>query len=386
MIQTLNTCHALAESGKAKVHFVMRNPKRWPAKKILKYYGLEERPDLFIHSIAVPYFALPFIGNVLNVVYKFNLYIKLIGLLRVQPNSIVYARDIKVVNLLLRFKGILGIKIAYEAHYIQSWFFKNWHTWYSNTKPFPKWKSRWYEYKENRVLKGADYIVAVTHRLKNILAEEFGIEKNKIFVVSDATKLIPPERFSISKPKDDRVICYTGQLTPSRGVDVLIEAMKYLDNNVKLVIVGGNNDGEDLERLKDVAKDWDLNNKVIYAGYVLPSEVSSYLLKSDVVVLPLLDHIHTVNFASSLKQFEYMAAKKPIVATDLPSTKEILRDRENAILVKPNDPEALASGIKLVLENEELAKRISDNAYKEVCEKYTWEKRAKNILSILEKF
>jgi glycosyltransferase involved in cell wall biosynthesis len=107
------------------------------------------------------------------------------------------------------------------------------------------------------------------------------------------------------------------------------------------------------------------------------------MIKMDVLVMPHLDHIHSTNFSSPLKMFEYITLKKPIVATDLLSTKEILRDGENAILVKPNDPEALASGIKLVLENKELAKRIAENAYKDVCENYTWEKRADKILSIL---
>jgi glycosyltransferase involved in cell wall biosynthesis len=383
MIQTLNTCHALAESGKATVHFILRNPKRWSAKEILGYYGLEETANLFIHSLAVPYKGFPFISKGLNILYKLNLYLKIIGLLRTHPSSFVYGRDINVLSFLVRIKRTLKIKIIYEAHSIQAWFFKNWHTWYSDTKPFPKWKSKWYAAKEERVLKGVDSIVAVTKRLKETVVKEFGVEESKIYVIPDATKLIPLETISSSPYGGGKVVGYVGQLTPSRGVDVLIEAMKYLSDEVELLVVGGGNNGKDLRRLKNLAGEMGLTDRITFTGYIKPRVVANYVLRSDVLVLPLLEHPHSTNFASSLKQFEYMATKKPIVATDLLSTKEILRDRENAILVKPNDPEALASGIRLVLEDKELAKRISENAYKEVCEKYTWEKRAEKILSIL---
>jgi glycosyltransferase involved in cell wall biosynthesis len=382
MIQTINTCHALAESGKATVHFILRNPKRWSVEDILGYYGLKESSNLFIHSITTPYIPLPFIGKGLNMLFKFKLYLKVMSLFQNYPDSIVYARDINVLNLLVRIKRIFRIKIIYEAHSIQAWFFKNLNTWNSDTKSFSEWKGKWYAYKEIRVLKRVDFIVTVTQRLKNILVEEFGIEKKKIFVIPDATKLIPLDE--LVSPREDRkkVVGYAGQLNIIRGVDVLIKAMKYLDNEVELLIVGGNSE-KDLERLKNLANILNLSNKITFTGYIEPVRIKNYMIKMDVLVMPHLDHIHSTNFSSPLKMFEYITLKKPIVATDLLSTKEILRDGENAILVKPNDPEALASGIKLVLENKELAKRIAENAYKDVCENYTWEKRADKILSIL---
>ena len=79
-----------------------------------------------------------------------------------------------------------------------------------------------------------------------------------------------------------------------------------------------------------------------------------------------------------------MAAKKPIVATDLPSIREVLHNGRNAILVEPDNPEALAEGIKRVLDNPELANSIAAQARKDV-EDYTWEKRSKKILQFINK-
>ncbi|NIM91382.1 MAG: glycosyltransferase [Candidatus Aminicenantes bacterium] len=384
LIQSIHTCHALAETQKATVHFILKNPKRWSAQDILGYFGLGEHPDLFIHSVVIPYNSLPLLGRCLAILFKFNLYSKILSLIRTHPNSVVYARDINILSLLIRIKKLFGIKkLIYEAHSVQSLFLKNWHTWCSDTKPFPKWKSKWYASKENRVLKGVDSIVAVTQGLKETLKKESGIIENRISVVPDSTRLYPLETASPPELDSKKVVCYIGQLSPSRGVEVLIKAMKYLDSDSELQIIGGSDEGKDLERLKNLAKEVNLTDRIIFTGYVQPSRVAPYLLKSDVLVLPLLAHPHSTHFASSLKQFEYMASKRPIIATDLPSTREILRDKQNAILVKPNDPEALASGIKLVLENKELAEQIAENAYKEVCAEYTWQKRAEKILAIL---
>jgi glycosyltransferase involved in cell wall biosynthesis len=384
LIQSIHTCYALAESKKTTVHFILKNPKRWSNKDILGYFGLGKHTNLFIHSVVIPYSNFPLLGKCLAILFKFNVYLKILNLIRIHPDSVVYSRDINILSMLIRVKKLFGIKkLIYEAHSVQALFLKNWHTWCSDTKPFPKWKSKWYASKESRVLKGVDSVITVTQGLKEALIEESRIKENRISVIPDATRLYPLETASTPELDTKKVVCYIGQLSPSRGVEVLIKAMKYLDSESELLIIGGSDEGKDLERLKNFVKEVNLTDRITFTGYVQPSRVAPYLLMSEVMVLPLLAHPHSTHFASSLKQFEYMASKRPIIATDLPSTREILRDKENAILVKPNDPEALASGIKLVLENKELAEQIAENAYKEVCAEYTWQKRAERILSIL---
>ena len=58
-----------------------------------------------------------------------------------------------------------------------------------------------------------------------------------------------------------------------------------------------------------------------------------------------------------------MCSKNPIIATDLISTKEILTNKKNSILVKPNSPKAIADGINMISENKDLSNKISKNAY-----------------------
>ena len=79
--------------------------------------------------------------------------------------------------------------------------------------------------------------------------------------------------------------------------------------------------------------------------------------------------------------FEYMASKTPIVASDLPSIREILNE-ENAVLVEPDNVQALSLGILEVLKNKRLSDKISFRAFQDV-QKYAWQKRAENILRFM---
>jgi len=82
-----------------------------------------------------------------------------------------------------------------------------------------------------------------------------------------------------------------------------------------------------------------------------------------------------------MKMFEYMASKRSIIASNLPSLSEVLNEN-NAVLVESDSPEALANGIKQALKNPDSSAKISLQAYQDV-QKYSWRKRAKNIINFL---
>jgi glycosyltransferase involved in cell wall biosynthesis len=79
-----------------------------------------------------------------------------------------------------------------------------------------------------------------------------------------------------------------------------------------------------------------------------------------VLVMPYTSQTPTVRYMSPLKMFEYMAAGRPIVATDFPVVREVLRDGETAILVKPDSAQALREGIAGLLENDVEGRSIGE--------------------------
>jgi glycosyltransferase involved in cell wall biosynthesis len=119
-------------------------------------------------------------------------------------------------------------------------------------------------------------------------------------------------------------------------------------------------------------------------GFVPPTQVPTYLAAADVLVLPntakaAISRLYT----SPLKLFEYMAAQRPIVASDLPSLRDILTPQHNAVLVTPDDPTALAAGIAQVLADPHLAERLTRQAAEDV-KQYSWEQRATRIWQFIQ--
>jgi glycosyltransferase involved in cell wall biosynthesis len=74
-----------------------------------------------------------------------------------------------------------------------------------------------------------------------------------------------------------------------------------------------------------------------------------------------------------------MASNVPIIASDLPSIREVL-NKENSLLVEPDNHQKLSEAINCIVKNEDFSREIADNAYQNV-KNYTWHKRAEKILS-----
>jgi glycosyltransferase involved in cell wall biosynthesis len=212
--------------------------------------------------------------------------------------------------------------------------------------------------------------------------KERGIDEARIVIAPDATDV---SRFFVSDDKEScrermglphgkDIVLYAGHLYEWKGADVLLEVARHM-KGVVFVFVGGTKD--DLQKFKQEAARLDT---VLIVGHRPHAEMPAYMRAADVLVLPnsakeKISSHHT----SPLKLFEYMASGTPIVASDLPSITEILSS-DSATLVSPDNPKALAEGIREVLADKEGSQKRARRA-QEVVQGYTWDKRAKTILA-----
>lgn len=219
-------------------------------------------------------------------------------------------------------------------------------------------------------------MVVITQGLKNELVK-LGYSVGKIQVVSDGVDLkqfsvptVPPvNRGNVKK------IVYIGNFFAWKGVYILAEAAKFLPGH-NFELVGGS--PYEKKQLENYLNEHDISN-VELVGYVPHNQIPNFLVDADVLVLPNSGKSKISKYYTSpLKMFEYMAAGKPIVASDLPSIREVLNE-SNAVMVEPDNAEKLAEGIKKILDNVELAKRISRQAAEDA-KKYDWQNRASTIL------
>ena len=117
-------------------------------------------------------------------------------------------------------------------------------------------------------------------------------------------------------------------------------------------------------------------------GYKPYSEIPYYLKAADILLLPNSGKTEiSKSWTSPMKMFEYMASKRPIIASNLPSIREILNE-DNAILINPDDSKDLSKRINMALKNQSFSDKISIQAYQDV-QKYSWFKRSKKIINFL---
>ncbi|MCJ7700104.1 MAG: glycosyltransferase family 4 protein, partial [Anaerolineales bacterium] len=240
-----------------------------------------------------------------------------------------------------------------------------------------------------KILNRIGGLITITQSLKDEYSR-YGIEPQKIIVAPDGVNIkrfgkIPDQKIArqaLQVPDDHFLIGYVGHLYPWKGIDPLVQSMLYLSPKYHLILVGGL--PADIRRVqKQVAKM--KIPRTTLSGYLPPTEILPYLAAVDVLVLPTsgkekMGHYYT----SPLKLFEYMAVGRPIVASDLPSTREILQHQQNAYLVRADDPSSLAQGIRWVSEHPELAQSLAEQARLEV-QAYSWENRAQKIIDFMER-
>jgi glycosyltransferase involved in cell wall biosynthesis len=164
-------------------------------------------------------------------------------------------------------------------------------------------------------------------------------------------------------------------------VDLIVEAVAALPDT-HAVIVGGHEQEPDLARVKAFATERDCAARITFTGLVPPPDVAAKLREADVLLLPNPQSAISTAFTSPLKLFEYMAAGRPIVASDLPSIREVLRDGENAVLVEAGNPQALVAGIRKIKDDPALGARLAAQAVQDVGD-YTWARRAERLETLL---
>jgi len=204
---------------------------------------------------------------------------------------------------------------------------------------------------------------------------------NNIIVAHDGVSLSDFENiknYKFIKNKPEIRIFYMGSLFHQKGVRVLIDSISFLPSNYHLQIVGGVD--KYLEDIKKYVIDKKLEMNVDILGFVQHAKLEEFINSADILVLPNSNLFKENKETSPIKMFEYMASKRPIIASNIPSIKEILNVK-NAYFFKSDFPEDLAKKIIEVSVTD--CSRNVITAFDDV-KKFTWQERALKIYKFIK--
>jgi glycosyltransferase involved in cell wall biosynthesis len=194
-------------------------------------------------------------------------------------------------------------------------------------------------------------------------------------------------RQQLGLPQEKTIIGYIGRFKTmgmDKGINTLIEAMAHLPYerraNSLLLCVGGPMTA--VPAYHALANHLNLPESTLQFKDRVPNKMVPLWIRAlDIATLPLPFNTHFAYYASSMKLFEYMAAGRVILATDLPTAREILTHKTNGWLVLPEDAEAMAAGMMTLLSQPEIALKLSQTAQINAAE-YTWSARVSRILEM----
>ena len=376
-LQICKVCEALAAHG-AKVTLLhpsrrQRDPKLRTTDPFA-YYGIQKNFELssaaYFDPLALLEKYVP--GPIVSVLYwSYNFvwtFFQALLRLRRRAKIVVYARDPIVIFCFT----LLGFKVAAEIH-----------TFRPGLQSF---LLRCVRSRPNLL-----FISVITKGLSTALIAQ-GFESAKILLQPDAVDLAEfsaqPDkcaaRTQLGLPLDQYFLGYVGRFETmgiDKGVPYLIQALTHLPAQVCLLCVGG--PLEAARRFRQLAEQAGIDPlRAYFFDHIPHPQVPLWLSACDALCIPWGEHQHSAVFTSPLKLFEYMAAGRPIICSDLPALREVLSNQINALLVPPGDSAAIAQAAQRLLSDPALGQRLADQARQDVAG-HTWNSRAAQSLERL---
>jgi glycosyltransferase involved in cell wall biosynthesis len=238
------------------------------------------------------------------------------------------------------------------------------------TQPTP----RWHWWLQRLVHRMAERIIVPSESVAEAARCWSHIPSEKISVIPNAIDLA---EFADVKPVEGNPrpfpIGFLGRLDPIKRIPDLLEAVRQLNGLVHLNIFGA---GPEQAALEQIIGDLKIQNLVTMHGSI--ARPQDALAQIGLLVLP------SAAEGFGLVLIEAMVAGVPVVATNVPGIRDVVRDGQTGLLVPPASPQALASAIAGLVDDSGLRHRLTTRAAADVAERFAWERVWSRYQSLLE--
>ena len=233
-------------------------------------------------------------------------------------------------------------------------------------------------------LSRAEHIVCPSKVTAAYIAS-MGIPEERITVIPNGvdTSLFAPRA---TPPGEVPTILYVGTTAPWQGLDTLLEAMPLIlaKQRVRLRIIG---QGRKARRkaLRRRIRKLGLEDSVSLEDPLPHHSIPGVINQASVCVAPLgYNDRNVTQGCCPIKILEYAACGRPIVASDLPVVRELVRDGMEALLFSPDNPQDLANKVLTLLAEPELASALGRRALQRVRNRFTWRHSQEALLRVYE--
>lgn len=232
-------------------------------------------------------------------------------------------------------------------------------------------------------LKNYTAIASTSYCMAEETKKYLGNKSKEIFITPFGVDTEKFKNLNIEKKEDKITIGIVKTLTEKYGIEYLIKAIKELENildienykKIRLLIYGK---GELKNKLEDLTKELQIDDKVIFKGYINNEDVPKVLNEMDIFVVPSILNSESFGVAA----VEAMACEVPVIVSDADGLKEVVVNNETGFVIPKRSPKEIANKIKILIENNDVVKKFKKNARERVLKLYDWNKNVENMIKI----
>jgi glycosyltransferase involved in cell wall biosynthesis len=355
--------NAIALSSKCSKFylFVKNNSEEETNEIFIKNYNINLPVNLSLQRIKS---LLRFKANILFFV---KVYFNIIKILKTEKIDAVITRSTKFLPWLIKLKKN-KVKVFYETH-----------DFYADIKMAGKKSSRMnkrLEKYERKYIPQLDGVLCLQKAQINVYKKVLN-NFNKFYLARTGIDNIYDSEFINRK-----YLTYIGSFDSHKGIIELLKAFSCIPVKNKLLLIGGKTKKE-ISIIEKIVLSLNLSERVIVTGWLHKEKIYELLKETLIGVVPLQPTFFNNYLTSPLKIFDYFSCGIPVLAADLPTTRELIVENKTGFFFKAGSEKDLAEKLKLMLSDNEMLKRISDNIY-EYSKTLLWDERAKLIMDIID--
>ncbi|MDM7926616.1 MAG: glycosyltransferase [bacterium] len=351
---------ALAYAFNGCHFYIRRNSPLKPAEIIRSRFGFRPPSNLDVHAVSGPSWLPAHFWHIRRVQRS------LAGLIRSGAVDAVIARNPVFLPMLKSMREEFGIPVYFESH--------DFYADLSVRDDVDPSRKRRLERLERENIPGLTGLICLQESQKEWYAKTFPgvpvhVARTGLWKVDSGA----------SSPRE---LIYIGSLDSHKGVDLMLRAAARSETRPPVRIIGGKTAAEVrifIKRASEIAAG--LN--VTVTGWLDRTALENCLSGAALGALPLRDTFFNRFLTSPLKLFDYFGHGIPVLAADLPTMRELVREDETGLFFPPGNEASMADAIDRFFSQRDRWQVMRENVLKTAAE-WTWEKRARRIRAIVE--
>lgn len=336
----------------------------------------------FIHRKKISTFIYKSSAGCLKLPFYFNFWRKHLSSLFIQNHfDVIHVHDLPLSRPGVEIKKSYKIPLVIDLH----------ENWPGLLKYAPHTRtiigrlvssdSQWVRY-EKEMLELADIVIVVVEEARDRVAL-LGIDKSKLFIVSNTINFVNFPVYQSKKTENGFSLFYGGGINRHRGLQVVIDAVSLLKKkniSIRFDIAGT---GSYMKTLEKKVFELDLISEVIFHGYKPFNEMIELLSKSDAAIIP---HLRTENNDATIphKLFQYMYLEIPVISSDCVPLKRILSEADTGFIYNSNSPEDLAVLLEKLYSNRQFLNEKIHNGKNAVLKRYNWSADKERLIKVYD--